>query len=63
MERLNGYMIANSFGGVSYDMEALMVDVVTLFKAGGFDQSAMHEAVDDIWPQVEVEVTQLPMDS
>lgn len=56
-ERINAYTKTEG-GGLSVDTEAMVADLVTVFKMGDFSLENLHKAVEEMWPQVHVKRTQ-----
>ncbi|PYS90893.1 MAG: hypothetical protein DMF62_03575 [Acidobacteria bacterium] len=42
--------------GISWDMEAIAVDFISLAKAGGMDEAAFFRALHQTWPEVTVDL-------
>lgn len=53
---MNAYTSRNSTGGMSIDVEGMMVDLITIMKATGHTEQMLIDTVKELWPQVEVSV-------
>lgn len=53
---MNAYTSRNSTGGMSIDVEGMMVDLITIMKATGHTEQMLIDMVKELWPQVEVSV-------
>ena len=56
MERLNAYIIPGEDGYIRIDIEGMIVDLVTITKAGDWNKTALLTMIGDIWSKVDVEV-------
>lgn len=45
-----------SQGGVTIDVEAMIVDLITVYKASGHTLDQLQGLIAETWPQVEVRV-------
>ncbi len=57
MEGLNAYSRPGPDGkGVTVDVERMLVDLITVLKAGGWQKRQFHRVVDATWNEVVVDV-------
>lgn len=57
MERINAYSTPTQDGGVSVDVEAMAVDLVTVFKAGGFPKADFLDWISEIFDNTQVQIS------
>lgn len=57
MKGIIGYSRPGPHGGVQVDTEAMMVDLVTVAKAGGITREQFLTFATQTWDKVEVSVT------
>ena len=62
MERINAYTSKSECGGVSIDVEGMVVDLVTVMKASGNSKEYFLGFVSDIFDKVEISVDILDKD-
>lgn len=51
------YSSSNKEGGVTVDTESMIVDLITVFKAGGYSLSQLHDYITAQWPSITVEAS------
>jgi hypothetical protein len=56
MERLNAYTTATPDGGVTVDVEGMLVDLITVLKASGHAKADFLRLADSTWDEVEVSI-------
>ena len=56
MERINAYCKPSPDGGVTVDIEGMMVDMITIVKAGGINKKAFLDKASKTFDEVEVKV-------
>ena len=56
MERLNAYIIPGLSGTISIDVRGMIMDLVTITKAGDWNKTALLTMVGDIWKDTDIEV-------
>ncbi len=54
---INAYSRANSQGGVTVDVERMLVDLITVLKASGFTKEHFQNFAVATWDAVKVEVS------
>jgi hypothetical protein len=55
-EGIKGYSAPSALGGVDVDVESMMVDLVMVFKAGGYDKDTFMAFASTVFDNVEVNV-------
>lgn len=54
---INAYSRPNGQGGVTVDIEMMLVDLITVVKAGGYQKREFDQFVKETWNAVQIEVT------
>lgn len=54
---INAYSRPGPNGGVVIDVEAMTVDLITVFKAGGHSLQELQTFITDTWPAVSVQIS------
>lgn len=56
MKGIAGYAKPDGSGGVTIDVESMIVDLCSVYKAGGLGLKDLINQVENIWPEVEVQI-------
>ena len=57
MDRLNAYCSSDGNGGVKVDVEGIIVDLITLYKASGNSKDNLITQIEELWPEVHVSIS------
>jgi hypothetical protein len=57
MKGIQGYSTPNADGGVTVDVEGMLVDAITVLKAGGCPEQEAKDMFAQIWRDCHIEIS------